>query len=74
MSVIVSSAGQNDRSKSNTLRKEEERKRKRTNREQNDKQMFSQGTADVILDFCIDYWDGFDVHPLTPAIRFVLMI
>jgi len=70
MSVIVSSVAQNEKSKSNSLRKEEERKRKRTSKEQNDKQMFSQGTADVILDYCIDYWDGYDVHPLTPVIRY----
>ena len=70
MSVIVSSVGPNERAKSNSLRKEDDRKRKRTCREQNDKQMFSQGTADVILDYCIDYWDGHDVYPLTPALRY----
>ena len=34
-----------------------------------DTQMFSQGTADMILDFCVDYWNGDDVVPLTSANR-----
>ncbi|XP_050541863.1 transmembrane protein 94 isoform X2 [Daktulosphaira vitifoliae] len=32
-------------------------------------QLFSQGTADIILDACIDYWDGHDLNPISPAIR-----
>lgn len=36
-----------------------------------ERQVFSQGTADIILDYCVDYWDGYDVHPLTPSIRLV---
>lgn len=77
MSVIVSSDNRSTKSRSNTLRKdkkEEDRKRKRPVREQRDSQMFSQGTADVILDYCVDYWDGYDVHPLTPGIRLYFII
>lgn len=69
MSVLVSNAVQNERLKANSVRREEERKRKRTSKEQTDKQMFTQGTADVILDYCVDYWDGCDVRPLTPGLR-----
>ncbi|XP_044733631.1 transmembrane protein 94 [Chrysoperla carnea] len=32
-------------------------------------QLFSQGTADIILDSCIDYWNGYDLQPLTSADR-----
>ncbi|CAH2003818.1 unnamed protein product [Acanthoscelides obtectus] len=28
-------------------------------------QLLSEGTADIILDSCIDYWDGYDLVPLT---------
>lgn len=72
MSVIVSIDNRNSKSRSNTLRKDkkdEDRKRKRLSRDQKDSQMFSQGTADVILDYCVDYWDGCNVYPLTPSIR-----
>ncbi|XP_065164487.1 transmembrane protein 94 isoform X2 [Atheta coriaria] len=32
-------------------------------------QLLSQGTADIILDSCVDYWDGYDLCPLTPGDR-----
>lgn len=32
-------------------------------------QLMSQGTAEVILDSCVEYWDGHDLYPLTPADR-----
>ena len=32
-------------------------------------QLLSQGTADIVLDSCIDYWDGHDLCPLTPPDR-----
>ncbi|XP_044020998.1 transmembrane protein 94 isoform X3 [Aphidius gifuensis] len=32
-------------------------------------QLLTQGTADVILDSCIEFWDGHDLCPLTPADR-----
>lgn len=32
-------------------------------------QLLSQGTADIILDSCVDYWDGRDLCPLTTADR-----
>lgn len=78
MSVIVSIDNRNSKSRSNTLRtdkKDEDRKRRRLSRDQKDSQMFSQGTADVILDYCVDYWDGCNVYPLTPSIRlpFILL-
>lgn len=28
-------------------------------------QLLSEGTADIILDSCIDYWNGYDIMPLT---------
>lgn len=31
--------------------------------------MFSQGTADVLLELCTDYWDGRTIVPLTPLDR-----
>ncbi|PNF21037.1 hypothetical protein B7P43_G08399 [Cryptotermes secundus] len=34
-----------------------------------DLQLMSQGTADIILDSCVDYWDGHDLCPLSPADR-----
>ncbi|XP_021935663.1 transmembrane protein 94 isoform X3 [Zootermopsis nevadensis] len=34
-----------------------------------DLQLMSQGTADIILDFCVDYWDGHDLCPMSPADR-----
>lgn len=36
-----------------------------------DLQLMSQGTADIILDSCVDYWDGHDLCPLSPADRSV---
>lgn len=50
---------------------DDSKKRKQSIHTCEERQMFSQGTADIILDFCVDYWDGYDVHPLTPSIRFV---
>lgn len=32
-------------------------------------QLLSEGTADIILDSCVDYWDGHDLCPLTPSDR-----
>ncbi|XP_058815136.1 transmembrane protein 94 isoform X2 [Topomyia yanbarensis] len=32
-------------------------------------QLLTQGTADIVLDSCDDYWDGHDLHPLTEKER-----
>ncbi|CAH1129293.1 unnamed protein product [Ceutorhynchus assimilis] len=32
-------------------------------------QLLSEGTADIILDCCVDYWDGLDLCPLTHSDR-----
>lgn len=32
-------------------------------------QMLTQGTADLILDCCVDYWNGRDLTPISPADR-----
>ncbi|KAJ3644745.1 hypothetical protein Zmor_022452 [Zophobas morio] len=32
-------------------------------------QLLSEGTADIILDSCVDYWDGHDLCPLTHSDR-----
>lgn len=32
-------------------------------------QLLSQGTADIIVDSCVDYWDGHDLCSLTPSDR-----
>lgn len=32
-------------------------------------QLLSQGTADILLDSCVEYWDGHDLCPLTAADR-----
>uniref|UniRef100_A0A182QD36 Cation-transporting P-type ATPase C-terminal domain-containing protein n=1 Tax=Anopheles farauti TaxID=69004 RepID=A0A182QD36_9DIPT len=32
-------------------------------------QLLTQGTADIVLDCCDDYWDGHDLHPLTEKER-----
>lgn len=32
-------------------------------------QLLTQGTADIVLDSCDDYWDGQDLHPLTEKER-----
>lgn len=32
-------------------------------------QLLTQGTADVILDSCIEFWDGQDISPLSVADR-----
>ncbi|XP_036318816.1 transmembrane protein 94 isoform X4 [Rhagoletis pomonella] len=31
--------------------------------------LFTQGTADIIMDFCDDFWDGKDLRPLSPQDR-----
>ena len=31
--------------------------------------LFTQGTADLVLDYCGDCWSGRDLHPLDPATR-----
>lgn len=35
----------------------------------NSLQMLTQGTADIVLDCCDDYWDGHDLKPLGPQER-----
>lgn len=35
----------------------------------NSLQMLTQGTADIVLDCCDDFWDGRDLRPLGPAER-----
>ena len=32
-------------------------------------QLLSQGTADLILDSCVEYWDGKDLKPLSAQER-----
>lgn len=32
-------------------------------------QLLAQGTADIILDSCIEFWDGHDLCPLSPTDR-----
>ncbi|XP_072932217.1 transmembrane protein 94 [Epargyreus clarus] len=32
-------------------------------------QMLTQGTADIILDSCVDYWNGRDLTPISPTDR-----
>ncbi|XP_059059212.1 transmembrane protein 94 isoform X1 [Achroia grisella] len=32
-------------------------------------QMLSQGTADIVLDSCVDYWNGRDLTPISPSDR-----
>lgn len=34
-------------------------------------QLLSQGTADIILDSCEEFWDGRDLCPLSPEDRLV---
>ena len=36
-------------------------------------QMMSQGTGDLLLDVCSDFWDGCDVIPLTDIERFEII-
>ena len=33
------------------------------------RQLLSQGSADLLLDVCTDFWDGSEVHPLTAVER-----
>lgn len=35
----------------------------------NSLQMLTQGTADIVLDCCDDFWDGRDLRPLGPSER-----
>ncbi|KAJ0177027.1 hypothetical protein K1T71_007036 [Dendrolimus kikuchii] len=35
----------------------------------NQLQMLTQGTADIILDSCVDYWNGKDLTPISPSDR-----
>ncbi|XP_045449004.1 transmembrane protein 94 [Melitaea cinxia] len=35
----------------------------------NQLQMLTQGTADIILDSCVDYWNGRDLTPISPSVR-----
>ncbi|XP_045771741.1 transmembrane protein 94 isoform X4 [Maniola jurtina] len=35
----------------------------------NQLQMLTQGTADIILDSCVDYWNGSDLTPISPSDR-----
>ncbi|KAG6454754.1 transmembrane protein 94 isoform X2 [Manduca sexta] len=32
-------------------------------------QMLTQGTADIVLDSCVDYWNGRDLTPISPSDR-----
>lgn len=34
-------------------------------------QLLTQGTADIILDSCIEYWDGRDLCPLSASDRYI---
>lgn len=34
-------------------------------------QLLTQGTGEILLDACVDYWNGVDLCPLTLADRFV---
>lgn len=36
---------------------------------QGDRQLFSYGSADVILGACTEFWDGEDIQPLTDSDR-----
>lgn len=38
---------------------------------QNNLQLFSQGTADIVLDACVDFYDGKELHSLSSADRWV---
>ncbi len=73
MSVVVSSKKhKNNETWLGGIRKdnsEDQRRIKRSIHNAEENQMFSQGTADVILDYCVDFWDGYDVQPLTSSIR-----
>lgn len=35
-------------------------------------QLLTQGTADIILDSCIEYWDGHDLCPLSASDRYIV--
>ena len=37
-------------------------------------QLLSQGTGEILLDSCVDFWDGQDLCPLTVADRFFFFI
>jgi len=34
-------------------------------------QLLAQGTADIVLDSCVEFWNGRDLCPLSPADRLV---
>lgn len=34
-------------------------------------QLLTQGTADIILDSCIEFWDGHDLCPLSASDRYI---
>lgn len=36
---------------------------------QGNQQLMAQGTADLILDSCVEYWNGHDLCPLSAADR-----
>lgn len=37
-------------------------------------QLLTQGTADIILDSCIEYWDGHDLCPFSALDRYYIVI
>jgi hypothetical protein len=37
-------------------------------------QLLSQGTGEILLDACVDYWNGIDLCPLTLADRYYELI
>lgn len=37
-------------------------------------QMFSHGTADIILEACTDFWDGTDIYPLSGSDRWAALL
>lgn len=37
-------------------------------------QLLTQGTADVILDSCIEFWDGHDLCPLSASDRYSISL
>lgn len=41
----------------------------RSNRQLGQLQLLSQGTADLILDSCVEYWDGKDLKPISAQER-----
>lgn len=37
-------------------------------------QLLTQGTADIILDSCIEFWDGHDLCPLSASDRYTVIL